>query len=140
LSLLQHLVLPSLALGGSTAAVVARMTRSSMLEVMSRDFVVAARAKGLGESAVVLRHALKNAFIPVMTVMGLEIGRLLGGSVVVETVFARPGIGKLLVDSITARDYIQVQASIVVLAVIFVVLNLLTDLSYAALDPRIRYG
>jgi peptide/nickel transport system permease protein len=140
LSLLQHLILPSLALGGSTAAVVARMTRSSMLEVMSREFVVAARAKGLAESAVVLRHALKNAFIPVMTVMGLEIGRLLGGSVVVETVFARPGIGKLLVDSITARDYIQVQASIVVLAVIFVLLNLLTDVSYAALDPRIRYG
>jgi peptide/nickel transport system permease protein len=107
---------------------------------MGRDFVVAARAKGLAEPAVVLRLALKNAFIPVMTVMGLEIGRLLGGSVVVETVFARPGIGKLLVDSITARDYIQVESSIIVLALIFVLLNLLTDLTYAALDPRIRYG
>ena len=139
-SLLQHLILPALALGGSTAAVVARMTRSSMLEVMSRDFIVAARAKGLTEAAVVARHALKNAFIPVMTVMGLEVGRLLGGSVVVETVFARPGIGKLMVDSITARDYIQVESSIVVLALIFVVLNLVTDLTYAALDPRIRYG
>ena len=139
-SLVQHLVLPALALGGSTAAVVARMTRSSMLEVMGRDFIVAARAKGLTEAAVVARHALKNAFIPVMTVMGLEVGRLLGGSVVVETVFARPGIGKLMVDSITARDYIQVESSIVVLALIFVVLNLLTDLTYAALDPRIRYA
>jgi ABC-type dipeptide/oligopeptide/nickel transport system permease component len=140
LSLLRHLLLPSLALGGGGAAIVARMTRSSVLEVMSREYIVTARAKGLAERGVILRHALKNAFIPVTTVMGLQVGRLLGGSVVVETVFARAGIGKLIVDSITARDYIQVQASIVVLALIFVLVNLITDLAYGLLDPRIRYA
>lgn len=139
-SMLSHLILPALAIGGSSAAVLARMTRSSLLEVMSKDYVVTARAKGVSERSVVIRHALKNAFLPVMTVAGLQIGRLLGGSVVIETVFARAGIGKLIVDSITARDYIEVQAAIIVLALIFVVVNLLTDIAYGFLDPRIRYA
>jgi ABC-type dipeptide/oligopeptide/nickel transport system permease component len=139
-SLVQHLILPSLALGGGGAAIVARMTRSSVLEVMSREYITTARAKGLAEKGVVYKHALKNALIPVTTVMGLQVGRLLGGSVVIETVFARAGIGKLIVDSITSRDYIQVQASIAVLAAIFVLVNLITDLTYGFLDPRIRYA
>jgi peptide/nickel transport system permease protein len=140
LSMIQHLLLPSLALGGGGAAIVARMTRSSLLEVMTRDYITTARAKGLADRMVIVKHALKNAMIPVTTVVGLQIGRLLGGSVVIETVFARAGIGKLVIDSITARDYIQVQASIIVLALIFVLVNLITDLTYSTLDPRIRYA
>jgi peptide/nickel transport system permease protein len=140
LDLLHHLLLPALALGGGGAAIVARMTRASLLEVLGKEYVMTARAKGLADRVVIARHALKNAFIPVMTVIGLQIGRLLGGSVVVEVVFARPGLGKLLADAIIARDYIQVQASIIVLALIFVLINLLTDLTYAFLDPRIRFS
>ena len=107
---------------------------------MGRDYITTARAKGLAPRWVVLRHGLKNALLPVVSVAGLQIGRLLGGSVVIETVFARPGIGKLIVDSITARDYVQVQASIIVLVLIFIIINLLTDIAYAVLDPRIRYA
>jgi peptide/nickel transport system permease protein len=116
------------------------MTRSSLLEVLGREYIVAARSRGLAERAVMVRHALKNALIPVTTVTGLQIGRLIGFSVVIETVFARAGVGKLIVDSITARDYIQVQAAIIVLAFMFVLINLLTDLAYGFLDPRIRFG
>ena len=139
-SALSHLVLPALAIGGGSAAILARMTRSSLREVMGRDYITTARAKGLAPRWVVLRHGLKNALLPVVSVAGLQIGRLLGGSVVIETVFARPGIGKLIVDSITARDYVQVQASIIVLVLIFIIINLLTDIAYAVLDPRIRYA
>jgi peptide/nickel transport system permease protein len=139
-SMLSHLLLPALALAGGGVAIIARMTRSSLLEVLGREYVTAARARGLTNRAVMMGHALKNALIPVTTATGLQIGRMIGFSVVIETVFARAGIGKLIVDSITARDYIQVQASIVVLAFIFVLVNLLTDLAYGFLDPRIRYG
>jgi peptide/nickel transport system permease protein len=139
-SMLSHLILPAIALAGGGIAIVARMTRSSLLEVLGREYIVAARSRGLAERAVMVRHALKNALIPVTTVTGLQIGRLIGFSVVIETVFARAGVGKLIVDSITARDYIQVQAAIIVLAFMFVLINLLTDLAYGFLDPRIRFG
>lgn len=139
-SILSHLILPAIAIGGSSAAILARMTRSALLEEMGKDYVVTARAKGFVFRTVMLRHVLRNAFLPIMTVAGLQIGRLLGGSVVIETVFARAGIGRLIVDSITARDYVLVQAAVIFLALIFVIVNLLTDITYAVLDPRIRYS
>lgn len=138
--ILSHLVLPSLALGGMLSGLTARMTRSSVLEVLRQDYMRTARSKGLPERVVIYKHALKNAMIPVITIVGLNMGNLLGGSVVIETVFARPGIGKLLIDSITARDYIQVQAGIIFIAAVFVIINLLTDLTYGVFDPRIRYS
>lgn len=139
LDTLTHLVLPAFTLGGTEAAFIARMTRSSFLEVIGQDYIRTARAKGLGNRVVLYKHALKNALIPVVTVVGLNVGALLGGSVVVETVFSRPGLGKLLVDSITARDYMQIQATVIFIAVCFVACNLVVDLLYAFLDPRIRY-
>jgi len=136
---LAHLVLPAITLGTASAALIARMTRSSMLEVLTQDYVQTARAKGLPERAVILRHALKNAFIPVVTVLGLQLGTLLSGAVLTETVFAWPGVGRLVVESILARDYPVVQGVVLLLATAFVVLNLIVDLVYAWLDPRIRY-
>jgi len=121
-------------------AIIARMTRSSLLEVLRQDYVRTARAKGLAERVVVMRHALKNAFIPVVTVIGLNVGSLLGGAILTETIFAWPGMGRLVVDAIFARDYPVVQGTVLVIALLFVVVNLLVDLSYAFLDPRIRYG
>ena len=136
---LQGLVLPALTLALPAAAVLARMTRSSLLEVLRQDYVRTAHAKGLRERAVILRHALKNAFIPVMTIIGLQFGGLLTGTFIVESVFARPGLGRFTVNAILARDFPQVQAIVLFLAVIYVGVNLLTDLGYALIDPRIRY-
>jgi peptide/nickel transport system permease protein len=134
------MLLPAVSLGTVLAANVTRMTRSAMLDVLSRDYVRTARAKGLVERTVVLRHALKNALIPVITVSGLQVGYLLGGAVIVEQVFTLPGIGRLLLDSIYGRDYPVVQGTVLVVAFAFVVVNLLVDLVYALLDPRISYA
>ncbi len=139
-SVLQHLVLPALALGSIPMATVARMTRSTMLEVMRQDYVRTARAKGLQESAVLVRHALRNTLIPIVTVIGLELGVLLSGAVLTETVFALPGLGRLAITSLLSRDYSVVQAIVMVSALIIVVINLVVDLLYAYLDPRIRYA
>lgn len=132
-------ILPSLTLAAYSVALIARMTRSSMLEVLGQDYLRTAHAKGLAEQAVIYRHALKNAFIPVVTVIGLQLGMLLSGSVLTETVFGWPGIGQLLVDSIFARDYPVVQGVVMVFAVVFTFLNILVDLLYAYLDPRIHF-
>jgi peptide/nickel transport system permease protein len=137
---LEHLILPALTLAGWPAAIVARMTRAAMIETLDQDYIRTARAKGLKESMVVKRHALRNAFIPVVTVVGLELGGLLGGAVVTETVFSWPGVGKLAADAILARDYQVVQGVVLLLAAVFIVLNLLVDLIYSWLDPRIRYA
>lgn len=135
----RHLVLPAVTLGLSSAAIIARMTRSSMLEVLRQDYVRTARAKGVPERGVVLRHAFRNALIPVVTVMGLQFGNLLGGAVLTETVFAWPGIGRLMVGAITARDYPVVQGAVLTVAVGFILINLLVDVLYAYIDPTIRY-
>jgi len=136
----RHLVLPAVTLGYYSTAVISRMTRSSMLEVLSMDYIRTARAKGLAERAVIQRHALKNAMIPTVTVVGLQLGALLSGAVITETVFAWPGIGKYAVDATLGRDYPVVQAVVLLMAVIFTTVNLAVDLLYAHLDPRIRYG
>ena len=136
---LRHLILPAVALGSASAAVIARMTRASMLEVTRQDYIRTARATGYAEAVVIFRHALKNAMIPVLTVFGLEFGQMLGGAVLTETVFSLPGIGRLLVEGIFARDYQVVQGAMMVVATTFVLVNLLTDLAYAFVDPRIRY-
>lgn len=135
----KNLILPALTLGTSMAAVTARLTRSSMLEVLGQEYILAARAKGLDEQTVLFRHALKNALLPVLTFAGMQLGYLLGGSVIVETIFAWPGIGKLLVDSIFDRDFAMVQGCVLFIAVLFSFSNLVVDLLYAGLDPRIRY-
>ena len=135
-----HLVLPAIVLGASSSAVIARMTRASMLEVLRQDYTRTARAKGVGERAVIYRHALKNAMIPILTVFGLEFGYNLGGAVLTETVFSLPGIGRLVVEGIFARDYPVVQGTMLVVATTFVLVNLLTDIAYAFVDPRIRYS
>jgi peptide/nickel transport system permease protein len=136
---LLHLVLPSVTLGMASAGLIARITRSSMLEVLRQDFMTTAKAKGLTEKVIIFKHALKNALIPLVTILGLQFGILLGGAVLTETVFAWPGVGRLLVDSILARDYPVVQGVVLVLAASFVLINLLVDLIYAFLDPRISY-
>jgi len=134
-----HLLLPAVTLGMATAAIIARMTRSSMLEVLRADYIRTARAKGVGEAAVINRHAFRNALIPVITVVGLQMGTLLSGAVLTETVFAWPGIGRLLVEGILSRDYPIVQAAVLVVALAFVLVNLFVDVLYAIVDPRIRY-
>ena len=136
----QHLVLPGVTLGVGAAAIIARVTRSSLLEVLGQDYIRTASAKGLMDSIVVWRHTLKNALIPVVTVVGLEFGYLLAGAVITESVFAYPGIGRLLVDSIGFRDFPVVQGILLILALQFVLVNLLVDVIYAFLDPRIHYG
>jgi len=138
--LLHHLVLPAVTLGGATTAIVARLTRSSMLEVIRQDYVRTARAKGLVERRVVLGHALRNALLPVVTVVGLQVGFLLGGAVLTETVFSWPGVGLQLYRAISTRDIPLIQGSVLLIAVTFVVINLAVDLLYALLDPRIRYA
>jgi peptide/nickel transport system permease protein len=135
---LKHLILPALTLAGWPAAIVARMTRASLIEAMGQDYVRTARAKGLSEGAIVRRHAYRNAMVPVLTVVGLEFGSLLGGAVVTETVFAWPGVGKLTVDAIGARDYQVTQGVVLLLGAVFVLLNLIVDIIYAVIDPRIR--
>lgn len=134
-----HLVLPALVLGFASAGAIARLVRASLLEVLSQDYVNTARAKGLREGLVLLRHALKNALIPVMTIAGLQFGFLLGGAVVTETIFARPGIGRLLVTAIQWQDLPLVQGIALLAAVAYTLVNLTVDLGYALLDPRIRY-
>lgn len=137
---LKHLFLPALTLGLSFSALLARMTRATMLEVLELDFVRTARAKGLGARAVTLKHALRNAGIPLLTVIGLQFSALLGGSVLTETVFAWPGLGRLAVDAIFARDFPLVQGTVLTVAVIFVLVNLLIDALYGILDPRVSYS
>lgn len=134
------LILPAVALGFSAAAIIARLVRSSLVEVLHRDYVRTARAKGLRENTVIVRHALKNALIPVVTVIGLQFGTLLGGAVVIETVFARPGVGQLVVKAILEKDFPIVQGVVLFTATAYVVANFLVDVSYSWLDPRIRYG
>lgn len=133
-------VLPALTLGLGTAATLARLTRSNMLEVLGEDFIRTARAKGLSERAIIWRHALKGALIPVLTATTIAFGHLLGGAVIVENIFAWPGIGKLLVDSIYDRDYPMIQGFVLFMGAVFTVLSLMTDLSYLWIDPRIRYA
>jgi peptide/nickel transport system permease protein len=135
---LRHIALPGITLGVAMAAATMRMTRAAMLDVLNADYIRTARAKGLPRWRVVWRHALRNALIPVITLIGLQLGQLMGGVVVTETVFAWPGIGKLTVDAIFARDFPVVQGAILASAVLFVVINLITDLLYATLDPRLR--
>jgi peptide/nickel transport system permease protein len=135
-----HLVLPTVALAAFSVAIIARMTRSSLLEVFNQDYIRTARAKGLHGRVVILRHALKNALIPVITVIGLQFGALLGGAILTETVFAWPGMGRLLVSAITARDYAVVQGVVLVFAGLFTLVNLAVDVLYAYVDPRIHYG
>jgi len=133
-----HLVLPAVSLGLFGAGVIARQTRSGMLEVLGQEYVRTARAKGLAERWVVLKHALKNALIPVITIVGLQFGRLLGGAILTETVFAWPGMGRYLIEAIGQRDYPAIQGVILAFSVSFVVINLLVDLSYGLADPRVR--
>ncbi len=136
---LAQLIMPAMALGMGLMAMFARLTRSVMLEVLSQDYVRTARAKGLKERLVIGKHALKNALIPLVTVAGMQFGFLIGGTVIIETVFAWPGVGRLVVQAIFNRDYPLVQASVLVLAVVFVVVNLIVDLLYVYLDPQISY-
>lgn len=133
-----HLVLPALTLGLGMSATYARLLRASMLEILGLDFIQAARARGLTENAVLLGHAFKNALLPLVTAFGMSLGHLLGGTVIVETIFAWPGMGHFLVDSIFGRDYAVVQSYVLLMAFIFVILNLLVDISYAFIDPRMR--
>jgi ABC-type dipeptide/oligopeptide/nickel transport system permease component len=134
---LAHLVLPAVALALPSTAMIARMTRSSVLEVLREDYVRTARAKGVRERWVVTKHALRNAAIPVLTLLGLQAGQLMGGAVLTETVFAWPGLGRLMVKAIFARDYVLLQGAVLVFSLAFVLINLLVDLSYGALDPRV---
>src|SRR5215470_1737979 len=137
---MQHVFMPALALGIGRAALLTRLLRASMLEVIRSEYITTARAKGLSQRPVVLKHALKNALIPTVTVMGLQVGFLIGGAIVVETLFAMPGLGTYGIDAIIARDYQQVQGFALVTALAFVVINLIVDLTYTFLDPRIRYA
>ncbi len=136
---LKHLVLPSVALGSIPMAIIARMTRSSLLDALGQDYIRTARAKGLRERVVLFRHALRNGLLPVITVVGLQLGFLLGGAILTETIFSWPGLGRLVVNRILSRDYPAVQGSVIVIALTFVLVNLIVDVSYAFLDPRIHY-
>jgi peptide/nickel transport system permease protein len=134
----KHLILPALALGTIPMALIARMTRSAMLDVLGQDYIRTARAKGLKQNTVIMKHAFRNSLLPLITVVGLSLGGLLGGAVLTETIFGLSGLGRTLYEAITARDYVIVQAFTLVIAVFFVTINLLVDISYAYLDPRIR--
>jgi len=136
---LRHLVLPAFTLSLPSIAMISRMTRSSLLEVLKEDYVRTARAKGLSEKVVILRHALRNALIPIITLSGLQMGQLMGGAILTETVFAWPGLGRLMVRAIFARDYILLQGAVLIFALAFVVINLIVDISYSLLDPRVGY-
>ena len=136
---MRYQLLPAISLGLAGAAMNMRQIRSSMLEVLAQDYIRTARAKGLTERMVIWIHALKNALLPVVTIMGLQIGRLFGGSVVIETLFSIPGMGRLIVDSIFQKDFPVVQACVLIVAFAVLIANLITDLIYAYLDPRIRY-
>ena len=134
-----HLLLPAVALGTSMMAIIARLTRSSMLEVLGKDYIRTAEAKGLKRGVVVVKHALRNALMPVITVVGIQFGAMLGGAVVTETVFAWPGVGRLVINAITQRDFPLVQGGVLMMAIIFTLVNLLVDVCYAFVNPRIRY-
>ncbi len=136
----QQLIMPAVTLGLYSAGVISRLARSSLVQTLHQDYIVTARAKGLAPRSVVLRHALRNSLIPVVTIIGVELGNLLSGTVVVETVFARPGLGRLIIDAITYRDYPVLQSTLVVAACGYVLANMLVDISYSYLDPRIREG
>jgi peptide/nickel transport system permease protein len=136
----RHLVLPAIAVGVSSAAFIARITRGAVLEALGQDYVRTAHAKGLRPSRVIVRHALRNALLPIVTVVGLQLGGLLGGAVLTESVFAWPGVGRLLVDAIIARDLPVVQGAVLVVSLLFIMVNLAVDLSYAAINPKVRYG
>jgi peptide/nickel transport system permease protein len=135
----RHLVLPAFTMGLTDAAVTARMVRSSMLEVIRQDYVRTARSKGLSERVVINQHALKNALIPIITLLGLRVGWILGGSVILELVFSRPGLGRLMIDAILSRDYPIVQGSMLVLTLCIILANIAADVLYAVVDPRIKY-
>ncbi|MEN8215837.1 MAG: nickel ABC transporter permease [Pseudomonadota bacterium] len=134
------LILPAITLGTALAAILARMVRSTLLEVLNEDYIRTARAKGLGETAVIIHHALRNASLPIITVLGLQLGTLLGGAVITEIIFAWPGIGQLTIESIERRDYPLVQACILLISLSYVLVNTITDLLYGWLDPRVRYS
>jgi ABC-type dipeptide/oligopeptide/nickel transport system permease component len=136
----EHLVMPVVTLGASSAALLARLTRGSVLDTLYQDYVRTARSKGLAQRAVVLKHVMRNAFTPVLTVLGLQIGTIVAGSVVVETVFAWPGVGRMIVRAVQQRDFPVLQFAVVVVAASVVVANLIVDLAYAVIDPRVRYG
>ncbi|HUT55648.1 MAG TPA: ABC transporter permease [bacterium] len=136
---LSHLALPALTLGLGMAAIVSRMVRGSLLDVMKADYLRTARAKGLAERSVILRHALRNALIPAVTIVGLQAGALLSGAIITETIFAWPGIGRLLIEAIQARDFPLVQGAVIVIALSYVLINLATDVAYALIDPRVRF-
>lgn len=138
-TMLKHLVLPSIALGTIPMAIIARMTRSSMLEVMNSDYIRTVRAKGAGQFIVIYKHALKNAIIPVLTVIGLQTGVLLGGAILTETIFSWPGIGRYVYEAINYRDYPVIQSGILIIAFLFVIINLVVDVLYKVIDPRINY-
>ncbi len=135
---IRHLLMPGLALATIPMAIIARMTRSSMLEVMRQDYIRTARAKGVTEFVVIVKHAIKNAFLPIITVIGLQVGLLLGGAVMTETIFSLPGLGRKMYLSIMARDYPMVQGGILIIAFFFVLVNLIVDITYVFIDPRIR--
>lgn len=135
---IEYLFLPSLALGSGLAAVLARYTRTTVQQAMGQDYIRTARAKGLSGSAIVIRHALRNSMIPIVTIVALQVGNIMAGAVVIERVFTRPGLGRLVVDAIQNRDYLIVQSTLIILVVIFVGMNLLADLAYGFLDPRVR--
>ena len=137
---IEHIILPAITLGLATSAIIARMTRASMLEVLSQDYVRTAKAFGLPKRKVVYKYVLRNALIPIVTVIGLQFGYLLGGAVLTESVFGWPGLGRYVVDSIFNRDYIAVQVGIMVIAMSFVLVNLVVDIFYALIDPRLRRG
>ena len=137
---LEHLAMPALALGAGAAAITAALTRSSLLEVLRMDYIVTARAKGLAGPSVILRHGLTNALIPIVTIFGLQAGQLLAGTVIIETVFGRPGIGRLLVNAILNKDFPLVQGIVLFVAIAYVFINLVVDVVYAVVDPRIRYA
>jgi peptide/nickel transport system permease protein/oligopeptide transport system permease protein len=136
----KHVILPSFTLAAFVVAFITRITRASMIETLSQDYTTTARSKGLKEQVVIVKHALKNALIPIVTVVGLQFGLLLGGAVLTETVFAWPGLGRLIVDSILARDYPVIQGTILIFGLLYILVNLVVDLLYAFIDPRIRYA
>jgi len=137
---ISHLILPAIALGSIPLAIITRITRASVLDVANEDHVRTARAKGLSERRVDTRHVMRNAWLPVVTVLGLQVGGLLAGAVITETVFAWGGVGKYVVEAITNRDYVVIQNTILIFAIIFLVVNLIVDVGYAFLNPRIRYS
>lgn len=137
---LTHLLLPAITLGSAMAAILTRLVRSTMLEVLKEDYIVTARAKGVRQLTVLIKHALKNALLPVITIVGLQLGALLTGSIITETIFSWPGIGRLIIQAINARDYPLVQGCVLIIALSYVVINLLTDIAYAYVDPRIHYS